>query len=359
MVALGLAVAAMACDGERADGIGDSAAFVAPDADPDVAQAPVDVGFVQQDAPAPESTALRLVPGDPVHPPRVPLNRDGDPADPGPLAITVEEGDTVIPQTTLHLNASLGAVPGGAPSQVRWAVRQPLLSTSKFVPSFSYPRPAFEANVAGQYEFSLQVWDANGQPVAPPAPVVVFVVPDEALHVELLWQSPGDPNPDDEGPMAGTDLDLHFAHPNASQPDLDGDGHPDPWFDPTWDTFWFYATQDWGSVSSTDDDPSLDLDDVDGQGPENINLAAPEDGLTYAIGVNYWNDHGFGSSFATVRVYLWSQMVYEVKQVELKDRDLWWVATVSWPQGGVSARLTADGEPWITHDYHHSLFYQP
>jgi hypothetical protein len=273
--------------------------------------------------------------------------------------VQVEEGEEVIPQTVLHLHGENSYANVGAITKYAWSVEQPALSTSLFVPTASYPSPTFEANTAGKYVFHLDVWNEYGQKSCFTAEATVFVVPDEAIHVELLWKSPGDPNPDDVGPSAGTDLDLHFAHPNASQSDLDGDGSNDPWFDPTWDTFWFYPLQNWGSVSSNDDNPSLDRDDVDSGGPENINLGQPEDGKTYALGVNYWDDHGFGNAFATVRVYVFSQLVFEVSDVALVDHDLWWVADLAWPAGVVSPKLQPNGGDWLTHDYHHPLFYQP
>ena len=39
------------------------------------------------------------------------------------------------------------------------------------------------------------------------------------------------------------------------------------------------------------DDPSIDLDDTDGFGPETITVENPCDG-TYAIAVHYWSSHG-------------------------------------------------------------------
>ncbi len=274
--------------------------------------------------------------------------------------LRVDEPDEVIPQTVIHLYGDSSYAAAGPISRYEWSVEQPALSASRFVPTSAYSSPTFEVNVAGKYVFRLSVWDALGQPCPSPAEIVVYAVPDQAVHVELLWVSPGDPNPDDEGPTAGTDLDLHFAHPSAAQPDLDGDGLTDPWFDRTWDTFWFYPLQNWGSASNTDDDPSLDRDDVDGNGPENINLGEPAEGATYAIGVNFWDDHGFGPAFATVRVYVWAALVYETPEpLVLHDHDLWWVATLAWPGGQVTPKLTPEGGAWLTHDYHHAEFYQP
>lgn len=62
---------------------------------------------------------------------------------------------------------------------------------------------------------------------------------------------------------------------------------------------------DWGEEGSNDDDPRLDLDDVEGQGPENINLRHPEPG-TYRIGVHFWKpDTSPGcEDFETSRVWV-------------------------------------------------------
>jgi len=273
--------------------------------------------------------------------------------------IAIPEGDEVCPQTVLHLSGEGSTAVLGPIATYQWEVVQPSGSTAVFVPTPSYPSPTFEANVAGQYTFRLTVWDAAGTPSCNVAEAVVYAVPCEALHVELLWVTPGDENPADEGPMAGADLDLHFAHPNAGQPDLDGDGLPDPWFDPAWDTFWFFPAQNWGSAASTNDDPSLDRDDTDGAGPENINLDVPEDGATYHIGVNAWDDHGFGPSFATVRVYVYALLVFEMEEVALERHDLWWVADLAFPNAVIKTKLTANGGRWLTHDYHNENFYQP
>ena len=281
-------------------------------------------------------------------------------ADTCPVAvIQIEEGEEVIPQTILHVHGENSYSNAGNITKYEWTVEQPALSASVFVPTESYPTPSFEANVAGKYIFRLDVWDEYGRKSCFSHEAVVFVVPDEAVHVELLWTSPGDSEPLDEGPLVGTDLDLHFAHPNAVQFDLDGDGVKDPWFDPSWDTFWYYPLQNWGSATSNEDNPSLDRDDVDTNGPENINLDTPEDGMTYRIGVNYWDDHGFGTSFATVRVYVYAQLVFEVKDVALYDHDMWWVANIDWPSGQVNAKMTDAESFWVTHDYHHPQFYQP
>ena len=276
-----------------------------------------------------------------------------------PIAIIKSaEGDEVIPQTVLHLYGDESYKQGGEISKYEWDVDQPAGSQSVFIPSYLFPNPSFETNVAGVYDFYLTVYDQTDTPSCLPATYKVVVIPDEAIHIELLWHTPDDPDESDTGPEAGADLDLHFVHPLAVGPDLIGDGKPDQWFDIPFDCFWFNAHPNWGSYEPTiNDDPGLDRDDTDGAGPENINLDIPED-TTYRVGVHYWNDHGWGASFTTVRVYIYAQLVFEVADVMLVDSDMWDVCTITWPSGSVKVVVDDVGQYKITPDYHNPYFFQ-
>jgi hypothetical protein len=273
--------------------------------------------------------------------------------------IVIEEGEEVIPQTKLHLIGSQSYASNGDIQEYQWTVQQPVGSQSIFLPSASAPDPTFEVNVAGQYTFTLRVWDVDGEQSCVDAEYVVYVNPDEAIHVELLWDTPNDPNQTDEGPEAGADLDLHFLHPFATGQDVDGDGELDGWFDQPFDAFWFNAHPNWGSLDPmVDDDPGLDRDDTDGAGPENVNLNIPEEGRTYKVGVHYWNDHGFGPSLATVRVYIYTSLVFSVTDVELVNHDLWEVAEIKWPSGQVDPILGGNGSYKIIPNYQHPYFFE-
>jgi hypothetical protein len=50
--------------------------------------------------------------------------------------------------------------------------------------------------------------------------------------------------------------------------------------------------------------------------------------LVYRVGAHYWSDHGFGTSLATVRIFLDSELVYEVSSVALETHDMWEVAAI-------------------------------
>jgi len=270
--------------------------------------------------------------------------------------IIVNEGEEVIPQTLLHLVGSQ-SFGNAAIGSYQWTVEQPVGSASVFLPSAQAPDPTFEANVVGTYVFHLTVTDIEGMDACEVASYVVTVTTGEALHIELLWTTPNDPDETDEGPVAGADLDLHFTHPFAVGGDADGDGQPDPWFDAQFDAFWFNPRPNWASLDpSIDDDPRLDRDDTDGAGPENLNLSLPED-VTYQIGVHSWNDHGYGKSYATVRVYEYGNLVFEWAEVELQPCAFWKVASVAWPSGVVTPYLTESGQsPQIIQNYTNPFF---
>ena len=270
--------------------------------------------------------------------------------------IQVAEGPEVSPQQVLHLYGDQSYADTGAISAWEWSVEQPLGSQSVFIPSATFPNPTFETNVAGGYTFHLKVWDEQGVPSCTEDTYKVVTSLCGGLHIELLWHTPGDLDETDEGPEAGTDLDLHFLHPMATGPDIDGDGAPDGWFDQPFDCFWFNAHPEWGSFDPAyADNPGLDRDDTDGAGPENMNLTFFED-VSYRIGVHYWNDHGFGPSHATVRVYLYGNTLFEVDDVELVEGDLWEVATLEFPAGKVQLVTTDDGGLKITPNYENPYF---
>ena len=252
--------------------------------------------------------------------------------------IVVQEGEQVMPQTVLHLKGDGSLAPGGGSiTKYKWSVTQPEGVQQSFVPGPSTPNTTFQVNSAGEYTFCLDVWDNSSPPQksCKLACFTVLAIPSQALHVELLWSTPADKDETDKGQGVGADMDLHFAHPLAQGPDQDCDGEPDPWFSNPFDAFWFNNTPKWGSAATEDDDARLDLDDTDGAGPENINLNAPQGDATvplgYALGVHYWNDFGFGKSYATVRIYVLGKQVVELANQELNAVDFWYVGKINWP----------------------------
>jgi hypothetical protein len=280
--------------------------------------------------------------------------------------IVIEEGEEVKPQTTMHLHGEQSQGSAGAITKYAWDVKQPADNKFGFVPSNTFANPTHVPNVAGEYTYCLDMCDASrcsyDAECKTTACKKVTVIPDEAIHCELTWNTPGDPT-QDEGPNAGADMDLHFAHPFAQGPDIDGDGTPDPWFDIPYDTFWFNARPDIESMNpNAKDDPRLDRDDTDGWGPENVNLDVPVDGRVFRVGVHYWDDNSTGYSYPRVKCYIWGQPVFDWNLEDTGTKmyrcDFWDVATIAWPSGAVTKVTRTDGTPKITAGYINPAFVQ-
>ena len=250
---------------------------------------------------------------------------------------------------TLDGSASVDADgPNGVPVEYEWVVVQrPEGSTAQPVESFANPlRPAdggpqddlstpqaqFFVDLAGEYLIELYVRDNLGFEAPsdtcpqPEATIRINSLPDEDIHVELTWTTAGDADETDDN---GTDVDLHFLHPNAPS-----------WEHYTYDCYYANKFPDWGPSGPTGN-PSLDIDDVNGAGPENINLNDPEftPNLPYKVGVVYYSSgsvfgvgNDYGASDATIRVYLFGQLEGEWTRTLNTTGNFWEVAGVIWKQ---------------------------
>lgn len=217
------------------------------------------------------------------------------------------------------------AGPGGTPGTLtyRWdVVEAPEGSTSRPVERLgpdaqaplvgaveddpSTPEVRLFLDAVGTYTVDLTVTRDDGatapSPACPaPAPrVTIEARPNGGLRVEMTWHTPGDA---DESDGQGADLDLHLLHPTGER-----------WGDRTLDCHYRNPAPDWGRAGDPLDDPTLDLDDLDGGGPEVVTLDAPEDtdalGGAYRVGVEYYRAHDLttdmelGPSFVSLRVFL-------------------------------------------------------
>jgi hypothetical protein len=241
----------------------------------------------------------------------------------------------------------------------RWVATQPSLSKSRFIPSDTDPSPTMELNVAGDWVFELRAWEEAEALSEIVWTQKISVIPGPGIHVELLWETPNDEDETDEGAKAGSDLDLHFVHTKyavGSGYDGDGDGVDDPWFNQPFDTFWFTPHRNWGTIDPlANDDPSLDRDDTDGAGPENINLVVPQSGAVYGIGVHYWSSHEFGDAYATVRTYVDGVLLDERTQ-RMSDLDMWDVGKLEWPSAAFTPTLRPDGSHFVIPNYQNPNF---
>jgi hypothetical protein len=120
-----------------------------------------------------------------------------------------------------------------------------------------------------------------------------------------------------------TDMDLHLVRPGGTPFGSDGS-----------DCYFQRPTSDWGVAEDLRDDPFLDRDDLDGRGPENINLGLAEVGA-YEVYVHYYADNRMGVSDAAVEVHAGGALL-GVFGRPLGCDDLWHVGTLSWDGAGGS-----------------------
>ena len=294
---------------------------------------------------------LIITSNDPIQPElRIPVVARGT-VNACPEAVVRDEQLSVRPLDIITLDAS-GSVdldgPEGTPVSYEWVViERPEGSNAQLVERYlnplapsnggieddvSTPTAQFFVDLAGEYVFQLIVTDDLGVSAPsdacpqPEANVVVNAIPDQDIHIELTWTTPEDPNETDN---EGTDVDLHFRHPNGSQ-----------WFGPRYDCYYDHKFPDWGERGPLNN-PILDLDDVNGAGPENINLDEPEytDETTipgpYIVGVDYYRSGGFvtsdfGASEATVNIYLGGALAETFTRTLYTRGNFWEVAGIIW-----------------------------
>jgi hypothetical protein len=156
---------------------------------------------------------------------------------------------------------------------------------------------------------------------------MVRATPSEGLRVEIYWNPP-------ENPTDPTDVDLHLLHPDSPA-----------WFDDRGDCYYANCNAssamvlDWDVPSYPPDNPRLDIDDVQGYGPENINIDEPVEGHVYTVGVHYFSDDDWGDSLVHVKIYCGTisiDPIYETGPMRLsaswdwESNDFWKVAEVTW-----------------------------
>ena len=288
-----------------------------------------------------------------------------------PIPVTTIERYEVAPLEIITLDGSPSADPGGEVQRWAWSViERPSGSVSQVVESLfsnadpagggpeddeSTPTATFFVDLAGRYVIELEVYDNLGQVSCAPsavATVIIEAVPEKDLHIQLVWSTPEDPDETDE---FGTDVDLHFKHANAE----------DRWGSAagTWDCYFQNTSPDWGNVGDFLDNPSLDIDDINGAGPENVNLNQPEVGVNYEVGAIYFRAESvFGEtgrdpriehdSYVTVRIFARGELIGEfVDRALNRLNQLWHVATINWCEDPLACpvvtpvdRLYEDGE---------------
>ena len=193
------------------------------------------------------------------------------------------------------------------PTQIPPGGKLPI--TVSYSPKLAGPDSGhFKFNTDDPAEPSLKL-DVAGIGTAPPPEKI-------GLTIKLSWDADS------------CDVDSHFLSPGGTFFDCDADchfGNPSP---------------DWSIKGDWLDDPFLDVDDVDGYGPEHINLSEPAAG-TYKYVVHYYSDDYEASmstsTQATVTVFSYGVEIAEFGPTFLDSTNWTWdVFTIDWPSAAIT-----------------------
>ena len=206
--------------------------------------------------------------------------------------------------------------PAGAALTYAWTMISRPSGSQATMPSGAATDPNrrnFLSDVAGDYVAQLIVTNEFG--VSSDACLVTLhSEPLQDLWVEMYWTHSND------------DMDLHLLAPGGVL---------------TSGTDCYYANctgrgLDWGVTGAREDNPTLDIDDIPGTGPENINIAAPQTG-TFTV---YVHDYP-GSVYrqgndVTVNIYLSGVLVWTGMKTISDESDYVPFAEIVWPDQTVN-----------------------
>jgi len=260
---------------------------------------------------------------------------DDPPPDGFPIAIC---GSTIFANplevvTLQSLSFHTGGIAETLALQYAWTLTRPAGSATVLAgANSSSPSTSPYVDVVGTYVGHLVVTDSGG--ATDDCDQTIEVLPNENFRVELYW--------DEED-----DFDLHLLEAN------DGSGNQGaPWSGG--DCHFGNCTTlglDWGVAGDIYDNPYLDLDDISGLGPENINITypaeAPYNGW-YQIMVHDYTgstEDNYGTTNGTVTIYLNNINVASYSFSMSDDGDEYYVAEVEWPSGNVVACAGLGGCP--------------
>ena len=178
---------------------------------------------------------------------------------------------------------------------------------------------SFVTDTPGNYQIGLRVRDINDFAWSLPVQRKLHAFPVSGLAAVLEWNT--DVN----------DVDLHLIQ------ETQGGGL----FDEELDCHFANLRPDWIPEESLDGDPSLDHDEVDGLGPETVELPVPTIGEAYRVVVHYFSDDGFAETEAEVRLFVNGAEVEE-RERELIANQVWDVGVFDWsgPSGSFQATDT-------------------
>ena len=212
---------------------------------------------------------------------------------------------------------------GGLIVSYNWTLVSSPAGSTVTMPTGGSNRPDFVPVLAGEYVGQLIVSNASGD-VSEPCTAILDSIPAQNLWIEMYWEHPDD------------DMDLHLVAPGGTYNNLYTDCY---YANCTPSMSWIYNL-DWGNSGYDGDDPSLDLDDIMGAGPENINILDPQTNGTYTVIVHDYQGSTsdvYGANNVTVNIYLNGSLTWTDTRAISGDNTVNEFAEIDWSSGTVTS----------------------
>lgn len=243
-----------------------------------------------------------------------------------PIAQCEEVGEEVQVAVPLELRGWDASELGDA--SCRWKVLE--------APTGSHDKPSsdrdcgvvFKPQLVGEYLLEFELTDAAGNK---DRCVQAFsALPFQHLWVELYWTK-------------ASDVDLYLLNHELGDSNSRSDWITDA-------TCYFFNCRitkpslPWGSMK--EHRPLLDVDDVSGIGPENIQIEEIWPGSSFSVGVHWFNSKGHRSTEATVNVYCRGKREQSVS-VTLDEPKLFYrLGEIDFEIGTEGCSVRFEPEPW-------------
>ena len=211
---------------------------------------------------------------------------------------------------------------GGSIVDYSWTLVSAPGGSTATMPIGGANRYPFTPILAGDYIGQLIVTNDLGLS-SDPCEAILEAVPTESLWVEMFWDQSQD------------DMDLHLLADGGSLETRD-----DCYYSNCTPTAQIFFPMDWGASGFEGDNPTLDLDDIPGTGPENINIDSPQPGAVYTVVVHDYTGSTpdvYGDNQVTVNIYLDGSLSWTETRVISGDGSYTEFARIDWSAGAITS----------------------